>query len=106
MTCQFTVEQSLGRNIQRLRRAKGYTQQQLAEMVGISTNYLSDIERGKNSARIDKLVAVINALGCSADDIFEDVIDHAPDIDISAKAEQLSPQQAAVVSAVIDALRR
>ena len=106
MTRQFTVEQSLGRNIQRLRRAKGYTQQQLAEMVGISTNYLSDIERGKNSARIDKLVAVINALGCSADDIFEDVIDPAPDVDISAKAEQLSPQQAAVVSAVIDALSR
>ena len=106
MPRQFTVEQSLGRNIQRLRRAKGYTQQQLAEMVGISTNYLSDIERGKNSARIDKLVAVINALGCSADDVFEDVIDTAPDVDISAKAEQLSPQQAAVVSAVIDALSR
>ncbi len=106
MPRQFTVEQSLGRNIQRLRRARGYTQQQLAEMVGISTNYLSDIERGKNSARIDKLVAVINALGCSADDIFEDVIDTAPDVDISAKAEQLSPQQAAVVSAVIDALSR
>ena len=41
---------------------------------GISTNYLSDIERGKSSLRLDKLVLIINALDCSADDIFADVI--------------------------------
>ncbi|MGI6700396.1 MAG: helix-turn-helix domain-containing protein [Christensenellales bacterium] len=33
-------------------------------MIGLSTNYLSDIERGKSSARLDKLVAIINALSC------------------------------------------
>ena len=70
------VEEIIGKRIQKIRLAKGYTQQQFAEMIGLSTNYLSDIERGKSSARLDKLVAIINALECSADDIFVDVIDY------------------------------
>jgi len=69
-----TVEQIIGNRIQKLRKAKGYTQQSFAEMIGLSTNYLSDIERGKSSTRLDKLVTIINSLECSADDIFIDVI--------------------------------
>lgn len=68
------VEEIIGKRIQKIRLAKGYTQQQFAEMIGLSTNYFSDIERGKSSARLDKLVAIINALECSADDIFVDVM--------------------------------
>ncbi len=74
MQNEKSVEQIIGKRIQKIRRAKGYTQQQFAEVIGLSTNYLSDIERGKSSARLDKLVAIINALECSADDIFADVI--------------------------------
>ena len=66
MEKEITVEQIIGKRIGQLRRAKGYTQQQFAEIIGLSTNYLSDIERGKSSARLDKLVTIINALGCSA----------------------------------------
>ena len=36
----------LGLNIQYNRKLKGMTQQQLAGAIGISTNYLSAIERG------------------------------------------------------------
>lgn len=74
MQSEKSVEQIIGKRIQKIRKAKGYTQQQFAEMIGLSTNYLSDIERGKSSARLDKLVAIINALECSADDVFSDVI--------------------------------
>lgn len=41
-------------------------------MVGISTNYLSDVERGKKSIRQEKLVLIMNELQCSADDLFMD----------------------------------
>ena len=75
MQNEKSVEQIIGKRIQKIRQAKGYTQQQFAEVIGLSTNYLSDIERGKSSARLDKLVAIINALECSADDVFSDVID-------------------------------
>ena len=40
-----SVEMSMGENIKRLRKNKGYTQEQLAEMVGIRQCTLSQIER-------------------------------------------------------------
>lgn len=70
MQGEKSVEQIIGKRIQKIRKSKGYTQQQFAEKIGLSTNYLSDIERGKSSARMDKSVTIINALECSADDVF------------------------------------
>ena len=92
MSKELNIGQIVGQRIQKIRRAKGLTQQQLAEMVGISTNYLSDVERGKSSARIDKLVAIINALGCSADDVFADVI-NVNDESVDISAANLTPKQ-------------
>lgn len=37
----------IGRNLAYFRRLKGYTQLQLAENIGITANYLSQIECGK-----------------------------------------------------------
>ncbi len=100
MSKELNIEQIVGQRIQKIRRAKGLTQQQLAEMVGISTNYLSDVERGKSSARIDKLVAIINALGCSADDVFADVI-NVNDESVDISATKLTPKQMNLISDII-----
>lgn len=99
------VEEIIGKRIQKIRLAKGYTQQQFAEMIGLSTNYLSDIERGKSSARLDKLVAIINALECSADDIFVDVIDNGYKIkssQLSERLEELPPEEREKAFAILD----
>ena len=90
MQNEKSVEQIIGKRIQKIRQAKGYTQQQFAEVIGLSTNYLSDIERGKSSARLDKLVAIINALECSADDVFSDVIDFGYKVK-SSRLSELHP---------------
>lgn len=42
----------VGLKIAYYRKKKGYTQTQLAEMVGISSNYLSLIERGNKGQAI------------------------------------------------------
>lgn len=89
MQKEMSVEQIIGKRIQKIRRSKGYTQQQFAEIIGLSTNYLSDIERGKSSARLDKLVAIINSLECSADDVFADVINYGYKIKSSRLSERL-----------------
>lgn len=89
MQSDKSVEQIIGKRIQKIRRSKGYTQQQFAEMIGLSTNYFSDIERGKSSARLDKLTAIINALECSADDVFCDVINNGYKIKNSRLSELL-----------------
>ncbi|MBP3539933.1 MAG: helix-turn-helix transcriptional regulator [Oscillospiraceae bacterium] len=101
-----SVEQLIGKRIQKIRRAKGYTQQQFAEKIGLSTNYFSDIERGKSSARLAKLVSIINALECSADDVFADVIDFGYKVKssrLSERLEALPPEEQEKVLAILDA---
>ena len=100
------VEQLLGKRIQKIRKSKGYTQQQFAEMVGLSTNYLSDIERGKSSARLDKLVSIINALDCTANDIFCDTLNNGHTIvssQLSEKIDKLKPKDREVAFAILEA---
>ena len=84
-----SIERSIGKRIQEKRKLRGYTQQQFAEIVGLSTNYLSDVERGKSAIKVEKLVGIINALDCSADDIFIDVIQHSYQIKSSKLAERI-----------------
>ncbi|MGL6199064.1 MAG: helix-turn-helix domain-containing protein, partial [Lachnospiraceae bacterium] len=38
----------IGSNIKKNRQIKGLTQEQLAELAGLSSNYISQIENGKN----------------------------------------------------------
>lgn len=64
----------VGKRIKEYRIKAGLTQEELAERVGISPNYLSAIERGVKLIRLDKLVYVINELNCTADDILIDVL--------------------------------
>ena len=107
MQKDHSVEQIIGKRIQKIRKAKGYTQQQFSEMVGLSTNYLSDVERGKSSVRLDKLVKIINALECSANDVFMDVIDCGYMIKsskVSELIEELPPKEQEKVLAVLDTL--
>lgn len=76
-------------------------------MIGLSTNYLSDVERGKSSVRLGKLAAIINALECSADEVFIDVIDHGYKVKssrIADRIEALPPDEQEKEFAVLDAL--
>ena len=84
------LAQAIGKQIRIFRKKRGYTQRVLSEMSDISQNYLSSIERGKSFPRIENLVTLINVLGCSADDLFCDVIDSGYLVKANALSEQLS----------------
>ncbi len=102
-----STEQIIGKRIQKIRKSKGYTQQQFSEMVGLSTSYLADVERGKSSVRLDKLVTIINLLGCSADDVFMDVIECSHKIKssrLSERIEALPPNEQEKIFAALEAL--
>lgn len=68
---------AIGKRIREARMALGLTQEQLAEKAGISSNYVSIMERGIRSATLDIFVPVCNALGVSADQLLQDVVDGA-----------------------------
>lgn len=56
-----------GQVIQRIRKERGMTQEQLAERVGVDPNSISRIERGRLIPALPTLIDVCNALGIGAD---------------------------------------
>lgn len=55
----------VGDNCARLRKAKGWTQEQLAERSGLTQQYLSDLERGKRNPTIVTIYEIALALDVS-----------------------------------------
>jgi len=58
-----------GQVIQRIRKERGMTQEQLGELVDVAPNSISRIERGLLIPALPTLVDICNALGTGADSI-------------------------------------
>lgn len=59
----FTMEyKTIGAKILYYRRIKGWSQEQLSELAGVSRARISDIERGKGPYNIDSLLLIAKAL--------------------------------------------
>lgn len=54
----------LGAVIRRVRLAQGLRQDQLAAAAGVGVRFLVELERGKSTAQLGKVLAVLDALGC------------------------------------------
>lgn len=70
---------AVGLRIKTAREAKGLTQESLAALVDLSSTHISVIERGMKTIRLDKFVAIANALDVSADSLLVDVVTHSVD---------------------------
>jgi len=57
----------IGIRIKGKRNYFGYTREQLAEIVGISPQFLADIESGKKGMSFTTLIKLCSALSCSCD---------------------------------------
>lgn len=53
----------VGSNVERLRRAQGMTQEQLAERSGFSQQYISGLENGRRNPTVVTLYEIAEALG-------------------------------------------
>ena len=54
---------NLGRLLRLERTAKRLTQKELGELSGVGINFVSQLERGKTTVRLDKLLDVLRVLG-------------------------------------------
>ena len=54
----------IGGIVRAARRAQGLRQDQLAGAAGVGVRFLSELERGKPTVRLEKVLAVLDALGC------------------------------------------
>ncbi|MFH1015013.1 MAG: helix-turn-helix transcriptional regulator, partial [Nitrospirota bacterium] len=65
------TKELLGARIKELRKAKGLSQEELSEKVGIDSKHLSRIEVGKSYPSLDTLERIANALNVEIKDLFE-----------------------------------
>lgn len=96
----------IGNRIQLSRKQAKYTQMVFAELIGVSTQYISDLERGIVGTSIPTLIKICDVLNVSADYILRGTdpqIYKSPQTLIS-KINELTPAQKKIVENGIDVL--
>ena len=66
----MNIKQELGEKIKRLRKKQGLTQEQLAEMIDISSRNVSNIELGISFPKPETLEKIIKSLNTTSEELF------------------------------------
>ena len=81
--------ETIGKQVRRLRKERGWSREYLAEKVNISVNFLGQFERGEKSVRLETFIAIANALEVSADTLLLGVVEQSCASKCSALEEKL-----------------
>ena len=65
------IRLSFGKRIRHVRLAKGFTQESLADTVGLHRTYIGNIERGEESVSVDNAAKIAKALKVSLSELFK-----------------------------------
>lgn len=89
-----SLNNEIGSRIQKVRKASKLTQMVFAEKIGVSTQYISDLERGTVGASVQTIIKICDTLDISTDYILRgvDPSTNQP-VDILLELEQYSPEQ-------------
>ncbi|MBP5163744.1 MAG: helix-turn-helix transcriptional regulator [Spirochaetales bacterium] len=92
---------SIGLRIKKYRLLRGKSQEQLAEMAGLSRSHISYIENGVKAVSLESLVEISNALEVSADEFLVDNMDFPKslnDNDASYILLDCTPQESEIIT--------
>lgn len=64
--------EKFGRVVRRLREARGFTQEELAERAEISATYIGFVERGDNVPTLTIIIQIASALGTRPSELLRD----------------------------------
>ena len=97
----------IGQRIRHYRKALDFSQEQLAETVGISTTHMSHIETGNTKLSLPVLVTIAEALGVQTDSI---LFDEPPkkaknNAELQELIDSCSPRELAILLETARALR-
>ena len=92
----------MGQRIMERRKKLGLTQEALAELSELTTQFVSYAESGKRGMRPENLMKVAAALGVSTDYLLTGDIIDKDKLLLSEKLDKLTPQQVRIVENVID----
>ena len=99
--------ETIGENIRRYRNGKKLRQEDLAELVGVSTNYIGSLERGEKIPSLETFITIVNCLGVSSDMLLADVVDAGYAVKaskLSARLEQVNTEERQRICAVVETL--
>lgn len=95
----------IGSNIQAAREQAGYTQEQLSEVLGLSPNHISAIERGVSAISLDAVRKICCLFGISADTIIFGNNKQGDDIyKIAQQLSRIKPEYQPQIKKIISAL--
>lgn len=60
----------LGGAIRTSRAELGLSQERLALLAGLHRNYIGDVERGERNPSLENVLKIVDALGCTAEELF------------------------------------
>ena len=96
---------TMGDRIKETRKKHHLTQEQLAEKIDVSLEYISQIERGLKMPSMPLFIKLVETLDVSADYLLRDAVSTRNlygDQQIGGKLEKLSPKQRVALEALID----
>ena len=86
------MNELLGGRIKALRGAANFTQEQMADQIGISRQKYARIESGTNNITLDVLAKIANVLKVQVRDITK-VLDEAPVVEYRVNTEKASSKK-------------
>ena len=94
--------QEVGQRIIERRKKLGITQETLAEISDVTTQFVSYAESGKRAMRPENLLKIANALGVSTDYLLTGDIVDKDLLLLSEKLSKLTPSQLRIIENIID----
>lgn len=98
---------SIGKHIRKYRLEKKLKQEDLAELSGLSANYIGMVERGQKIPSLESFINILNSLGVSADMVLCDELScgyMTKNTLLHDRISQLSQKDQKTVYAVVESL--
>ena len=66
-----TIQQKFGNRVRKLRKSKGWSQEEFADECGLHRTYIGAIERGERNVSLNNIHAIAKALDISVKEFFD-----------------------------------
>lgn len=96
---------TMGDRIREARKKQGLTQEQLAERLDVSVEFIGQIERGLKLPSMQVFIKILKSLNVSADYLLRDSVSTGRlfgDNAIGSKIERLTPKQRIALEALVE----
>lgn len=71
MRKNVSIQQKFGNRVRKLRKSKGWSQEEFADQCGLHRTYIGAIERGERNVSLNNIHAIAKALDISVKDLFD-----------------------------------